>query len=68
MKGVMGMFGGMCKNVWVLQLSFFINEKVAGKSVPRFPCFMLLPCPSNSFRKNFMAPPINFSFLFKAYL
>ena len=24
--------------------------------------------PSNFFRKHFMAPPINFSFLFKAYL
>ena len=24
--------------------------------------------PSNFFRKYFMAPPINFSFLFKAYL
>ena len=33
----MDMFGGMCKNVWVLQLSFFINEKVASKNVPDFP-------------------------------
>ena len=32
----------MGKNVWGLQVSFFIDLKIASKKCPRFPCFIQL--------------------------
>ena len=42
---------------------FFKKKFVAQETID-----LNISWPSNFFRKYFMAPPINFSFLFKAYL
>ena len=53
--GVVGESGGMV-------LKFFLKRFVSHEALD-----LNISWPSNSFGKYFIAPPINFSFLFKAY-
>ena len=41
-KGFIGTLGGIDKKFWGLQVSFFIDLKVASKKCTRLPCFTLL--------------------------
>ena len=51
--------GGGAGGFYKFFKKFFVAQETIELNISR---------PSNFFRKYFMAPPINFSFLFKAYL